>query len=180
MAATIDATVGGASANSYAATAAADAYFETRPNSTNWSGAVADLKTRALITATGLIDPNPQWDPARIGTNRATVTQALLFPMANTLNLIGDAYYALTIIPPFVLEGTYETAMALIAGDRLVDPDSREFESLTLGPLGLKYNTERAGRYRPLPDAALNKLAPWLLVDPGASPRLMRTVPIVR
>ena len=51
MAASIDATVGGASANSFATLAEAELYMETRLNASAW-GSDNDLKTRALIEAT--------------------------------------------------------------------------------------------------------------------------------
>jgi hypothetical protein len=51
MPATIDATVGGAAANSYLTIAAADAIVETVPGTTAWATATTDQKTRALITA---------------------------------------------------------------------------------------------------------------------------------
>jgi hypothetical protein len=56
VAATIDATVGGASANSYVTLAAADTYFETTPESSTWSDKTNDAKNRALISATRWID----------------------------------------------------------------------------------------------------------------------------
>jgi hypothetical protein len=44
VAAVIDATLSGASANSYVTLAAADAYFETVPDSTTWTDKSTDAK----------------------------------------------------------------------------------------------------------------------------------------
>ena len=52
MAATINATLKSATANSYVTLAEADAYFETVPSSTNWDDKTDDQKNRALISAT--------------------------------------------------------------------------------------------------------------------------------
>ena len=56
MAATIDATLSGANANSYVTLAEANAYFETVPSSTQWDNKQDDKKNRALIAATRWID----------------------------------------------------------------------------------------------------------------------------
>ena len=48
MAATIDATIKGANANSYVTLAEADSYFETVPSSTQWDNKQDDKKNRAL------------------------------------------------------------------------------------------------------------------------------------
>ncbi len=56
MAATIDATLQGASANSYVTLAEANAYFETTPDDSTWTDKTDDQKNRALISANRFID----------------------------------------------------------------------------------------------------------------------------
>ena len=56
MAATIDATIKGASANSYVTLAEANTYFETVPDSSTWTNKTDDQKNRSLISATRWID----------------------------------------------------------------------------------------------------------------------------
>ena len=56
MAATIDATLKGTSANSYVTLAEANTYFETVPDSSTWDNKTDDQKNRALISATRWID----------------------------------------------------------------------------------------------------------------------------
>lgn len=180
MPATIDATPGGANANSYITEAGATAYFETRPNVADWTAATSDIRARALITATTLLDSHVAWDFSRIGWSRASTTQALRFPRSSTENLEGDAYFASDVIPGFLEKGTCETALGLIKADRLVDSDSRELSSLRVGPLSLAYNVDETGQFRPIPEAAFDLLAPWMSVPANASSRLLRTVTLVR
>ena len=52
MAATIDATIKGASANSYATLSDSNDYFDTSPDSSTWTNKSDDEKKRALISAT--------------------------------------------------------------------------------------------------------------------------------
>ena len=77
MAVTIDATAGGASANSYITLAAADAYVEAMISSTDvgkWSTGADDLRNRALTAAAQRLDRE------RFIGARATDTQALQWP----------------------------------------------------------------------------------------------------
>ena len=77
MAATIDATIKGANANSYVTLAEADAYFETVPSSTQWDNKQDDKKNRALISATRWIDSFVFYG------DRCDDGQALKFPRNN-------------------------------------------------------------------------------------------------
>src|SRR6056300_702526 len=77
MAITIDATVGGASANSYLTLAAAQAIidgFVEDADVTAWASATTDQQNRALFTATQRLDRE------RFLGARATDTQALQWP----------------------------------------------------------------------------------------------------
>ena len=77
MAVTIDATAGGASANSYITLAEADAYVEAMIGSTDvvkWSDLNDDLRNRALTAATQRLDRE------RFLGAKATDTQALQWP----------------------------------------------------------------------------------------------------
>ena len=77
MAITIDATIGGASANSYLTLAAAQAIidgFVEDDDVTAWATATTDQKNRALYTATQRLDRE------RFLGARATDTQALQWP----------------------------------------------------------------------------------------------------
>ena len=74
MAVTVDATVGGAEANSYLTVADADDILDLRLGTSAWSSASTDDKGRALIMATRDIDSN------RFQGERISSTQVLEFP----------------------------------------------------------------------------------------------------
>ena len=77
MAVTIDATAGGANANSYITLAEADAYVEAMISSTDvskWTSGNTDSRNRALAAATQRLDRE------RFLGARATDTQALQWP----------------------------------------------------------------------------------------------------
>lgn len=73
----IDATVGGASANSYVAAVDADAYFASRVGGAAWAAASAGDREIALIDATR------QLDRLRYKGQRASTAQALEFPRSS-------------------------------------------------------------------------------------------------
>lgn len=74
MAVAIDATVGGASANSYLSVVDATAILNERLGTAAWTDAVSDDKARALIMATKEIDSH------RYSGRKFNSTQALEFP----------------------------------------------------------------------------------------------------
>ena len=80
--ATIDATVGGASSNSYVTPAEAEIYFEIRPGSEKWDELDSDRKRAALIFATMLIDRETFW------SRKNDSTQALKFPRGTAVSPI--------------------------------------------------------------------------------------------
>ena len=77
MAATIDATLSGTSANSYVTLAEANTYFVTVPDSSTWTNKTDDQKNRALIAAAREIDNLVFYG------DRCDEDQALKFPRTN-------------------------------------------------------------------------------------------------
>ena len=77
MAATINATLQSATANSFVTLAEANAYFETTPSSTQWDNKQDDKKNRALISATRWIDT------LNFYGDRCDTNQALSWPRNN-------------------------------------------------------------------------------------------------
>ena len=73
--AVVNATPGDPLANSYATIAEPDSYHETGLDPSAWTAATEDQKTRALISATRLLDTNVTWQG-----RRATIEQALDWP----------------------------------------------------------------------------------------------------
>lgn len=136
MTITIDATVAGASANSYILLADADAYFATRLGATKWNDAAPEIKKAALITAARRIN-------AEIyrGT-RVSSTQTLAFPRTGIYN--GGVAIDPSSNPSFVIEAQCEEALALLTAagaDGDVDPHAatglEAFKALGVGDIRL-------------------------------------------
>ena len=104
MAATIDATLSGTSANSYVTLAQANTYFETIPDSTTWTNKTDDQKNRALIAATREIDNLVFYG------DRCDNGQALKFPRNNYE--VDDVALACTAVPNNIKYAQYELARA--------------------------------------------------------------------
>ena len=168
MAATIDATVGGASSNSYSTLAAANTYFEERLNASAWTSASTDEKNRALIQATRRLDQE------KYQGEQVTTGQALKWPRAYATD--DDGYeFGTSIIPVIVKHAMYELALRFLnddTTDTLADTGLEPFESVAVGSLEV---TPRAGfQAGELPENVQRLLRP-VLVTPGLSGRLMRS-----
>ena len=137
MAATIDATLKGASANSYVTLAEANAYFETTPNDTNWNNKNDDKKNRALITATRYINDFELYG------KRCTLAQALKWPRKDYK--VDGVKIDCTFIPDEVKVATFELARALANNpDALVGSKGTDgtYEEVKLGDLEVKYSSD--------------------------------------
>lgn len=107
--ATIDATVGGADANSYATLAEANTYFLSRPHSDIWNNEVDnDVLNNALIHATRRINQEKY-----IG-QRGSSTQRLVFPRDN---IEFDGIDLSGTIPRQIKEAQFETAIFILEND---------------------------------------------------------------
>lgn len=134
MAAVIDATLSGSSANSYVTLAQANTYFETVPDSSTWTSKTDDQKNRALISATRWLDGLSYYG------DRCTDTQALKWPR-NTYTVDGVDLVC-TLIPDPIKSATFELARAL-ANDTSAITNSTgtgQFEQVELGDLKVRYN----------------------------------------
>jgi hypothetical protein len=135
VAAVIDATLGGASANSYVTLADADAYFETTPDSTNWDDKTNDQKNRALISATRWIDALSFYG------DRCSETQALKWPREDYK--VDGIELACTLIPVGIEVATYELARALANDTDAITGNTGTtgiYDEVELGELKVKYN----------------------------------------
>lgn len=116
MSLTIDATVGGASANAFITEAEAIAYMASRLNVTGWttlSGATCtETEKAAIIEATREISARD------FRGQRATSTQALSWPRWWVVNpdapVFGYVYYSNTVIPDRVKDATCELALQFL------------------------------------------------------------------
>lgn len=135
MPAAIDATLSGASANSYVTLAAANTYFETVPDSTTWTSKTDDQKNRALISATRWIDALSFYG------DRCTTTQALKWPREDYK--IDGIDLACTLIPESIKVATYELARALANDTNAIIGTTGTtgiYDEVELGELKVKYN----------------------------------------
>jgi hypothetical protein len=136
VAAVIDATLSGSSANSYVTLAAADTYFETVPDSTTWTDKTTDAKNRAIITATRWIDSLSFYG------DRCTTTQALKWPRENYT--VDDVDLSCTLIPEGIKVATYELARALANDTSSITGTTGTegiYDEVKLGDLQVKYKS---------------------------------------
>lgn len=132
------ATVGSASANSYATVDFADAYFEGRPNVTAWTGASDDTKEAALLQAALLLDAMFAWTGSAVDA-----VQALAWPRAGMLTRNGFSV-ATTVVPNEVKRAQCEYARVLIAGDITADNDAAKqgISSVKAGSVAVTFQTK--------------------------------------
>tara|TARA_Y100000592_G_scaffold98700_1_gene172496 strand:- start:19535 stop:20062 length:528 start_codon:yes stop_codon:yes gene_type:complete len=133
VAATIDATLQGASANSYVTLAEADAYFQTVPHDEHWTGS-DDKKNRVLITATRYLDNFEYYGI------RCTTTQALKWPRKDYK--VDGVEIKCTFIPEQVKNATFELAHVLLyKGEALVGTTGTQgtYDRVELGDLKVKF-----------------------------------------
>jgi hypothetical protein len=139
----LDATVGGLSANSYIDVATATTYFAGRLNATAWDSAVPANREKALRTATARLEQE-RWLGAK--TNLA---QALAWPRSGVRNPDGAVGYGYGLGPAYtffdsasmptpLIQATCELALSLLAAgdqDPMVSDGLAGVTSLRLGPL---------------------------------------------
>ena len=136
MAATINATLKSATANSYVTLAEADSYFETTPDSTQWDNKSDDKKNRALISATRWIDS------LNFYGDRCDEEQALKWPRNNYH--VDRVELTCSTIPADIKYATYELARALANDTDAITGNTGDtglYESVKLGEMEVKYNT---------------------------------------
>lgn len=110
----IIATVGAIDANSYATLIEADAYHDTRLHNSDWTSASDQIKEKAMIWSTRLLDINFYWEGSK-----ATEEQALDWPRFGMIYKNGY-YVSDSIVPDQVKEAESELAFMLITEDRTV------------------------------------------------------------
>jgi hypothetical protein len=148
MAITIDASVGGGSANAYCTLTEADTYHASHPYASVWDAATDDQQNRAIVTATRLLDEHIAW----IGWV-ASSTQALLWPRSGGIYRNGYGIPS-TVIPADLKRATAELARQLLAGDRTADSDieTQGITALSAGSVSLTFDAARV-QVKVLPDA---------------------------
>lgn len=153
---TLDATVGGAAANSYVTEDEADTYFSTRLQVGAWSDGGATDRDAALIQATRQIDAL-----SFMGVKLDTA-QALQWPRFNVFDPDGYEYEG---VPVIVKHATMEAALRLLAdsasGSDTNAPTGLEpFKRARIGPLEVE--VDKGYRAGLVPDIVRRLLRPVL------------------
>ena len=140
MAATINATIKDANANSYVTLTEANAYFETVPDSSTWTNKTDDQKNRSLISATRWIDSFVYYG------DRCDDGQALKFPRNNYQ--VDGVELACTLIPQNIKYAQYELARALANDTNAITGTTGKEGNISeakLGDLAVKFSTSTQG-----------------------------------
>ena len=140
MAATINATIKDANANSYVTLTEANTYFETVPDSSTWDNKTDDQKKRSLISATRWIDSFVFYG------DRCDDGQALKFPRNNYQ--VDGVELACSKIPNNIKYAQYELARALANDTDAITGTTGNQGNIAeakLGDLEVKYNVASQG-----------------------------------
>ena len=160
-----DSTIGGASANSYASVADADAYFADRPSSSDWSG-VSD-KEKALVQATDYLD-NFAYSGYQTDSS-----QALAHPRSNLVNREGSGFIGTAVIASDILKACYELALYLDTNASLFVIDDTVTD-VKIGPIAIKQERKEFGEYSSLPMNVKRLIDPYLSSGTVRNPTLTR------
>jgi len=134
---TIDASVGGASANCLITQANATTYFNGRLSTDDWTNASTADKDRALIMATVRLEQE------EYRGSKVTTAQALKWPRYSTYNDNGDTY-ATDDIPDVVDDACCEMALAILKDPTIMSDSGLEgFTSVGVGPLSVQPRSSR-------------------------------------
>jgi len=137
VAATINATLSSATANSYVTLAEADSYFETVPNSGTWDDKTDDQKNRAIISATRWIDS------LNFYGDRCDTNQALSWPRNNYH--VDRVELTCSAIPAEIKYASYELARALANDTDAVTGNTGTeglYDKVKLGDLEVEYSKQ--------------------------------------
>lgn len=149
----LDATVGGANANSYATVAEADAVHAQTLNASAWTAATNATKETALQWATRVLDTEVDWAGWIV-----TETQALRWPRGEVYTRDGVLLSQLAI-PTFLKQATAELAKHLIAGDRTAEAGSVGIAELTVDVINIVF--DKSDKKTVLPPSVLAMIRPY-------------------
>ena len=125
--------------NSYVDVSDTDAYFADAIHSGSWDSADADTQSRALVTATRMLD-RQLWK----GTKTSS-SQALEWPRTGVVDRYGDAIDENTV-PAVIIQATQELALSLID-----DPDVQTNASTSSGIKRAKAGSAEVEYFKPTP-----------------------------
>jgi hypothetical protein len=135
----IDATAGGASADSYTTVAEADTYHDNHLYATDWTGATTANQEKALKMATRILDEKIDWSGLK-----TSESQALAWGRTGVTD---DGYsVSSSIVPSPIKNATSEFARHLLGSDLTVDAQGKGLSSMAVGSITLSFDkTDTAG-----------------------------------
>lgn len=155
MSVTLVTTAGASDANGYCTVAEADAYHDTLLFRTDWPDTgtnVAQVKERAIITATRLLDALWVWYAYQTHPE----IQSLQWPRQALLKRGGWVFQPFDQVPPELKNATAEFGRQLIAADRSADNDvqTQGLKALSVGSISLSFKDDVYAKV--VPDAVVN------------------------
>jgi len=169
--ATLVATAGSATANSYAEVSEGDTYFSERVQATNWTTAELDVKKQALIQATRRLDT------LKYNGSKVTSGQALKWPRIDTFDDDGTEY-ASDAVPSVVKYAAFEEALRLLndnasSTDTFAPTGLEGFRYAKVGPLEVEI--DKGFKPGALTDQARRWLSGVLYRSTGLMAELVRS-----
>lgn len=166
----IDATVGGASADSFISVADADTYHSDDQvhTDTAWSALTTAQKEAGLKMATRVID-GMTFIGIRVGT-----AQALSWP--REFAQFDGVYIESTIVPERIKWATAELANWLVAEDRATPSAGNKIAEVEVGSLRVEFRNTAAGIRSDMPDTVVQYLRPLVAgggVRGASQPRIL-------
>ena len=158
-------------ANTFTSLAEANTYHEAHLHASIWHDMPLEERKAALIQATRVLDEQVEWEGWK-----ATSGQALRWPRGGVNDRdVGDpaSYtfygYSLpsTIIPVWLKNATSEFARWLKAEDRMADPETAGYSSLSVGKLSM--TLDPGDRKSILPRVVRDMVSPYGLVKQQGS-----------
>ena len=175
MALVLDASVGGASSNTYITLVDAETYFLSKFHKDTWDAVANADKDLVLVEATRLLDAFYIWRQ-----HPTASTQALQWPRNGVLDTDRWNLIAEDVLPDELKWATCEWAQAILAGDRTADSET-ETQGLTrlkAGSVELEFKDSVYAK--PVPDVVVNLIPEWwgyVQIQSGSG---MRSVPLHR
>lgn len=164
----IDATPGGAAADSYITLVDANTYFSARLHIENWEAASDGDKEAALQWAARVLD-GLIWKGTKVND-----VQALRWPRYSVLDIDEQEYLDHLTIPAFLSSAAAELAFTLLGSDITATPGTDGFKEIKVGEIGIKLDDLR-NRPDMLPRSVSFLINPYLTTGSGGG-----SLPIVR
>lgn len=157
----LDATVGGATANSYIDAAGGDSYFGTRPQSSLWFAQTPADKEAALIQASRMLDMIVPFYG-----QPSTSAQSMQWPRYGAPDLNRISTLDSTIIPAGLQNAVCELALFWLNDDRFAESGLEGFRSINAG--GIQVSPDSYHKRPVLPRSIRMLLRPYGQVQSGA------------